>query len=74
MSVKDSIAIGLQTLVSNGFGASVGLEAGYTQMGSAIRLRASGAASTAAPEQTFGTMVGCRRRRGAIGAAFNAHR
>ncbi len=34
MSVKDSIAIGLQTLVSNGFGASVGLEAGYTQLGS----------------------------------------
>ncbi|MCX8253145.1 MAG: chloride channel protein, partial [Beijerinckiaceae bacterium] len=34
MSVTDSIAIGVQTLVSNGFGASVGLEAGYTQLGS----------------------------------------
>ena len=36
MSVKDSIAIGLQTLVSDGFGASVGLEAGYTQLGSSF--------------------------------------
>ena len=34
MSIKDSIVIGLQTLVSDGFGASVGLEAGYTQLGS----------------------------------------
>ena len=34
MSVKDSLAIGVQTLVSSGFGASVGLEAGYTQLGS----------------------------------------
>ena len=34
MSVTDSIAIGVQTLVSSGFGASVGLEAGYTQLGS----------------------------------------
>ncbi|WP_198097151.1 hypothetical protein, partial [Clostridioides difficile] len=30
MSLRDSIIVSLQTLISNGFGASVGLEAGYT--------------------------------------------
>lgn len=34
MSFVDSLIIGAQTLLSNGFGASVGLEAGYTQLGS----------------------------------------
>lgn len=33
MSVVDSLFIGVQTLISNGVGASVGLEAGYTQLG-----------------------------------------
>jgi CIC family chloride channel protein len=36
MSMVDSLFIGAQTLVSNGFGASVGLEAGYTQLGSGL--------------------------------------
>src|SRR5262249_38894541 len=36
MSFRDSVLLSLQTLVSNGFGASVGLEAGYTQISSAI--------------------------------------
>ena len=36
MSVTDSMIIGAQTLCSNGFGASVGLEAGYTQLGSGL--------------------------------------
>ena len=36
MSVVDSFIIGAQTLCSNGFGASVGLEAGYTQLGSGL--------------------------------------
>ncbi len=36
MSVVDSLVIGAQTLCSNGFGASVGLEAGYTQLGSGL--------------------------------------
>jgi chloride channel protein, CIC family len=36
MSVKDSALIAVQTVISNGFGASVGLEAAYTQMGSGL--------------------------------------
>lgn len=36
MSLRDSLILTFQTLLSNGFGASVGLEAGYTQMGSAL--------------------------------------
>src|SRR5207342_3769025 len=36
MSLNDSLIVVGQTMLSNGFGASVGLEAGYTQIGSAI--------------------------------------
>ena len=36
MSMIDSLFIVVQTLISNGFGASVGLEAAYTQIGSGI--------------------------------------
>ena len=36
MSVRDSLVVAAQTLMSNGFGASVGLEAGYTQLGSGL--------------------------------------
>ncbi len=39
MSIQDSLYVTLQTLVSNGFGASVGLEAAYTQMGAAAASR-----------------------------------
>ncbi|WP_248306952.1 MULTISPECIES: chloride channel protein [unclassified Devosia] len=35
LSMTDSLIITAQTLISNGFGASVGLEAAYTQMGGA---------------------------------------
>ncbi|TPG43258.1 chloride channel protein [Sphingomonas koreensis] len=35
MSVIDSLIISAQTIISNGFGASVGLEAAYAQIGSA---------------------------------------
>ncbi len=35
MSVVDSLIIAVQTAISNGFGASVGLEAGYAQLGAA---------------------------------------
>jgi CIC family chloride channel protein len=34
MSVRDSIVVAAQTVLSSGVGASVGLEAGYTQLGS----------------------------------------
>ncbi len=36
MSMTDSLVISGQTVLSNGFGASVGLEAAYAQMGGAI--------------------------------------
>jgi chloride channel protein, CIC family len=69
MSLKDSALIAAQTVISNGFGASVGLEAAYTQMGSgfaswlgkAFRLRRG----------DMRTLVACGSA-GAIGAAFGA--
>lgn len=69
MSLKDSAVIAAQTVISNGTGASVGLEAAYTQMGSGFaswlgtlfRLRRS----------DMRTLVGCGSA-GAIGAAFGA--
>ncbi|WP_242186428.1 chloride channel protein [Sphingomonas sp. CARO-RG-8B-R24-01] len=36
MSVSDSLVVSGQTVISNGFGASVGLEAAYAQMGGVI--------------------------------------
>ncbi|MCX5494156.1 chloride channel protein [Kaistia dalseonensis] len=36
MSLPDSLRVGLENVISNGFGASVGLEAGYTQVASGI--------------------------------------
>ena len=36
MSLPDSLVISGQTIISNGFGASVGLEAAYAQMGGAV--------------------------------------
>jgi CIC family chloride channel protein len=69
LSLRDSVVVSSQTLISNGCGASVGLEAGYTQIG-------AGAASL------FGSFFNLRRndRRlivgcgaaGAIAAAFDA--
>jgi CIC family chloride channel protein len=39
MSLQDSAFVAVQTLISNGFGASVGLEAAYTQVGAALASR-----------------------------------
>ncbi|TAJ30867.1 MAG: chloride channel protein [Bosea sp. (in: a-proteobacteria)] len=69
MSMRDSIALALQTIGSSGSGASVGLEAGYTQaasgfashLGRRLRLRRA----------DMRLIVGCAAG-GAIGAAFNA--
>jgi CIC family chloride channel protein len=36
MSARDSLFVGLQTVISNGSGASVGLEAAYAQLGGAL--------------------------------------
>ena len=69
MGLRDSLLVSVQTLISNGFGASVGLEAGYTQIGAGLASR---------------TGIGLRLRRGdlrilvgagaagAISAAFGA--
>ncbi|MDQ0509856.1 chloride channel protein [Ancylobacter amanitiformis] len=69
MSLKDSAIVAVQTMFSSGVGASVGLEAGYTQaasgaasrIGQAVRLRRA----------DLRLLVGCGAG-AAIGAAFNA--
>jgi CIC family chloride channel protein len=69
MSLVDSANLTLLTLISSGFGASVGLEAAYTQLG-------AGLASEAGQRLRFRrsdlrTLVGCGAA-AAIAAAFNA--
>jgi len=69
LSMRDSLVVSGQTLISNGCGASVGLEAGYTQIG-------AGAASLFGRvlnlrRNDLRLMVGCGAA-GAIAAAFNA--
>ena len=69
MSMRDNLIVSVQTLLSNGFGASVGLEAAYTQMGAGsgsqlgrvLRLRRA----------DIRTLVGAGAA-GAIAAAFGA--
>lgn len=69
MSIRDSTVVALQNVLSNGSGASVGLEAGYTQLcagfasrlGLAFELRRS----------DLRTLVGCGSA-AAIAAAFGA--
>lgn len=69
MSLRDSIVVVIQTIVSNGFGASVGLEAGYTQIGAAVGSRLGRAFRVRRAELRL--LVGCGAA-GAIAAAFNA--
>jgi CIC family chloride channel protein len=69
MSLGDSIVVVLQTMISNGVGASVGLEAGYTQIGSAIASKLG--ASFRLRRNDLRVLVGCGAA-GAIGSAFNA--
>src|ERR1700739_5027583 len=69
LSLRDSIVVSSQTLVSDGCGASVGLEAGYTQIG-------AGAASLLGQllnlrRNDLRLIVGCGAA-GAIAAAFGA--
>jgi CIC family chloride channel protein len=58
-----------QTIVSNGVGASIGLEAGYTQIGSGIASRIG--RSFRVRRSDLRVLVGCGAA-GAISAAFNA--
>jgi CIC family chloride channel protein len=69
MSVIDSLLIGVQTLLSNGFGASVGLEAGYTQLGSGLASRLGRTFNLRRAD--LRVLVGAGSA-GAIGAAFGA--
>ena len=69
MSLSESLLVATQTVISNGCGASVGLEAGYAQIGAGVasylgvrsRLR----------RQDLRMLVGCGAG-GAIAAAFGA--
>jgi chloride channel protein, CIC family len=69
MSLRQSLVVATQTVISNGAGASVGLEAGYAQIGAGVasylgvrsRLR----------RQSLRMLVGCGAG-GAIAAAFGA--
>ena len=69
MSFRGSLYITLQTVLSNGFGASVGLEAGYTQIGSAFASLIG--RGLAARRSDMRLLVACGAS-GAIAAAFGA--
>ncbi|MBB3173508.1 CIC family chloride channel protein [Endobacter medicaginis] len=69
MSLRDSIVVVIQTVMSNGVGASVGLEAAYTQIGSAIGSRIG--RSFRVRRGDLRLLVGCGAA-GAIAAAFDA--
>ena len=69
MSLRDSLAVSLQTLISNGCGASVGLEAGYTQIGAGLASRLG--ASLRLRREDMRILVGCGAA-AAIAAAFGA--
>jgi CIC family chloride channel protein len=69
MSVGGSLFITLQTMVSNGFGGSVGLEAAYTQICAAFASRLG--RELGARRNDMRLLVACGAA-GAIAAAFNA--
>lgn len=69
MSFRESVIVTLQTVLSSSFGASVGLEAGYTQMSSSLASYIGSRLSLRRNEVR--TLVGCGAA-GAIAAAFNA--
>ena len=69
MSVGDSVGLVGVTVLSGGFGASVGLEAAYTQMGAALASRLG--RRLGLRRDDVRTLVGCGAA-GAIAAAFNA--
>jgi CIC family chloride channel protein len=69
MSLNGSLIVVLQTIMSNGVGASVGLEAGYTQIGSALASRWGHAFRVRRNDLRL--LVGCGAA-AAIAGAFNA--
>ncbi|NVD42827.1 chloride channel protein [Ensifer sp. HO-A22] len=69
LSLTDSLIVAAQNLLSNGFGASVGLEAGYTQVASGIASKFGSKLKLRRSDMRI--LVGCGAA-GAIAAAFNA--
>ncbi len=69
LSLTDSIIVAVQNLISNGFGASVGLEAGYTQLASGLASKIGLLLQLRRADMRI--LVGCGAA-GAIAAAFNA--
>ena len=69
MSLRDSLLVAAQTVVSNGCGASVGLEAGYAQIGAGVASRLG--LDLHLRRQDLRMLVGCGAG-GAIAAAFGA--
>ncbi len=69
MSLTDSLVVVVQTLLSNSVGASVGLEAGFTQIGAAAASKLG--RSFRVRRSDLRLLVGCGAA-GAIAAAFNA--
>ncbi len=69
MSLRDSILVSFQTVVSNSCGASVGLEAGYTQIGAGLASRLGIFLNLRRSDLRI--MVGCGAA-GSIAAAFGA--
>lgn len=69
MSLRDSLDLALQNMISNGCGASVGLEAGYTQIASGLASRLGIAFEVRRGD--LRTLVGCGAA-SAIAAAFGA--
>ncbi len=69
MSLRDSLYLALQNILSNGCGASVGLEAGYTQVCSGVASRLGIAFEVRRGD--LRTLVGCGAA-AAIAAAFGA--
>ncbi|WP_149539173.1 chloride channel protein [Siccirubricoccus phaeus] len=69
MSLNDAVVVGAQTVLSNGVGASVGLEAGYAQAGGGIASRLGRAFALRRADLRI--LVGAGTA-GAIAAAFDA--
>jgi chloride channel protein, CIC family len=69
MSLTGSLVVVLQTIISNGVGASIGLEAAYTQIGSAIASKVGHAFRVRRNDLRL--LVGCGAA-AAIAGAFNA--
>ncbi len=69
LSIKGSLFVTAQTILSSGFGGSVGLEAGYTQICCAVASRLG--ITLAARRADLRLLVACGAA-GAIAGAFNA--